>query len=241
MMDRTYNTLFLLQSLDGKISTGDVDDLDVDKDFKRVHGVKEGLPQYYELEKTTDPFSLNSGKVMAKIGVNTRNKEPEKMGCSFIIVDNKPHLTASGMEYLCKWVKTLFLVTTNNAHPAFSLKENYPNLEILYFKDKINFTDLFTKLRGDYQVERVTVQSGGLLNSELLRAGLIDEVSIVIAPCLIGGKDTQSLVGGESLHNDLDLLKIKALKLKSCKILEHSYLHLTYTIINQTIVDENIL
>ncbi|KKT30174.1 MAG: hypothetical protein UW16_C0017G0017, partial [Microgenomates group bacterium GW2011_GWC1_44_10] len=75
-MDRTYNTLFLIQSLDGKISTGDTNFLDVDLDFKRIHGVKEGLSQYYDIEKTTDPFSLNSGKVMAKIGVNLRTAKP---------------------------------------------------------------------------------------------------------------------------------------------------------------------
>lgn len=237
-MDRTYNTLFLLQSLDGKISTGDVDELDVDKDLKRIHGIKEGLSQYYDLEKTTDPFSLNSGKVMAKIGVNTKTNTPEKMGCSFIIVDNKPHLTISGVEYLCKWVKTLFLVTSNQNHPAFSLKESHPNLEVIYFQDKVNFTDLFSKLKGDYLIDRVTIQSGGLLNSELLRAGLIDEISLVIAPCLIGGDKTQSLIGGESLHCELDLLKIKALKLKECKVLEQSYLHLSYTVIDQTVIDK---
>lgn len=236
-MPRTYNTLFLLQSLDGKISTGDIDSLDVDADFKRIHGVKEGLSQYYEIEKTTDPLSLNSGKVMAKIGVNTRTKVPEKMGCSFIIIDNKPHLIAAGVEYLCKWVKTLFLVTTNNAHPAFSLKEKHPNLEVIYFQDKINFTDLFTNLKGKYQVERVTIQSGGLLNSELLRAGLIDEISLVIAPCLIGGTETPSLIGGRSLHGEEDLRKVRTLVLKDCLVLKDSYIHLTYKVVNSTVID----
>src|SRR3989344_9660696 len=118
-MLRNYKTLFLMESLDGKISTGDVDELDVDQDFKRIHGIKEGLPQYYDLEKQTDPFSLNSGRVMAKIGVNTRTEEPTRMGCSFIIIDNKPHLDSNGVRYLSKWVKKLFLVTTNEEHPIF--------------------------------------------------------------------------------------------------------------------------
>jgi len=55
--DRPVTTLFMIESLDGKISTGDVDELDVDKDFKRIVGVKEGLHQYYDLEKQTDLFS----------------------------------------------------------------------------------------------------------------------------------------------------------------------------------------
>ncbi len=44
-------TLFLLISVDGKISTGDTDEMDVDKDYPKIKGIKEGLYQYYDLEK----------------------------------------------------------------------------------------------------------------------------------------------------------------------------------------------
>ena len=57
---KTITTLFMLMSVDGKISTGAVDELDVDRDFPRINGVKEGIYQYYEIEKTTDLWSLNS-------------------------------------------------------------------------------------------------------------------------------------------------------------------------------------
>ena len=53
-MDRPITTLFMLMSLDGKISPGASDALDVDKDFPKIDGLKEGLPQYYEIEQTTD-------------------------------------------------------------------------------------------------------------------------------------------------------------------------------------------
>ena len=49
-----------------KISTGNTDKLDVDKDFPKIRGIKEGLQQYYDIEKTTDLYSLNSGLVQAK-------------------------------------------------------------------------------------------------------------------------------------------------------------------------------
>ena len=57
---KPITTLFMLMSVDGKISTGAVDELDVDREFPRINGVKEGLYQYYEIEKTTDLWSLNS-------------------------------------------------------------------------------------------------------------------------------------------------------------------------------------
>ena len=87
----------MLSSVDGKISTGSTDNLDVDKDFPTISGVKEGLYQYYEIEQTTDLWSLNSGRVQAKIGVNTR-PFPEKSPVSFVIIDNK-HLTERGTVF----------------------------------------------------------------------------------------------------------------------------------------------
>lgn len=237
MKTRSETTLFLIESLDGKISTGSTDNLDVDKDFKRIHGVKEGLHQYYDLEKQTDPFSLNSGRVMAKIGVNDRLDEPKKMGCSFIILDTN-HLTENGITYLAKWVKTLYLVTTNKEHPVYNRKNTFENIEIIEYTGEIDLEDLLTVMYNKYGAERVTLQSRGTLNAQWLRKGLVDHVSIVIAPCLIGGKGTQSLVGGVSLQTEKDLNNIRVLKLVKCDVLENSYIHAVYDVIKDTIIDQ---
>lgn len=44
-MDRPITTLFMLMSLDGKISPGASDDLDVDKDFPKISGLKDFSPK----------------------------------------------------------------------------------------------------------------------------------------------------------------------------------------------------
>ena len=152
-------------SLDGKINSGDSDELDVDRDWCTIDGVKEGLHQYYDIEKTTDWYSLNTGKVMAKIGVNDKKEVPQKIECRFIIIDNKPHLNENGIEYLCNWVEKLFLVTNNKNHPAYNVKDKLDNLNILYY-DEIDFNNMMEDLKKDYQVERITIQSGGTLNCE---------------------------------------------------------------------------
>ena len=79
-MDRPVTTLFMLMSVDGKISTGATDDLDVDKDFPQIPGLREGLHQYYEIEQTTDLWSLNSGRVQPKWGSIPRNR-PKRAPC----------------------------------------------------------------------------------------------------------------------------------------------------------------
>lgn len=163
-------------------------------------GVKEGLHQYYEIEATTDFYSLNTGRVMAKIGVNERNEYHDKVDCRFIIIDNKPHLNEKGIDYLCHWVDRLILVTTNKNHVAFLLQKKY-------------------------NAEAITIQSGGTLNGKFLRENLIDYVNVVIAPLLVGVKDTSTLIDGESIISSKELSKLKALQL------ENSYIQLRYKVL----------
>ena len=235
-MNRPITTLFLLVSADGKISTGDTDVMDTDTDYKKIKGVKEGNKQYYDIELRTDLHTLNSGKVFAKIGMNDKTDEPEKSVVSFIIVDSKPHLNKRGVTYLAKKSKTLYIITANSKHPGFELQKQYPNIRILHYKQKINLADALQKLKKDYGVNRLTIQTGGTMNASWVREGLIDYLSIVIAPVLVGGKTTPTLIDGESLHKQNELFKLKALKLVKVKKLKHSYIHLVYNVISDTVV-----
>lgn len=230
MNNKPITTLFMLESLDGKINSGANDTLDVDKDWCLIPGVKEGLHQYYEIESTTDIYSLNTGRVMVKIGVNEKKEYHPKIDCSFIIIDNKPHLNENGIDYLCHFVKKLILVTTNKNHIAYDLQEKYNNLDILFY-DTLDLNKLLIDLKSKYSVEAITIQSGGTLNGLFLRENLIDYVNIVIAPLLVGGKDTSTLIDGLSIKSTEELKKLKALKLIECNVLEDSYIQLKYKVI----------
>ena len=194
MKEKPITTLFMLESLDGKIS------------------------------------SRNTGRVMAKIGVNERTKYHDKIDCRFIIIDNKPHLNEKGIDYICHWVNKLILVTTNKNHVAYSLREKYDNLDILFYND-LDLKTLLTDMGKKYGAKAITIQSGGTLNGKFLRDNLIDYVNIVIAPLLVGGKDTSTLIDGESIISSKELGKLKALKLIECKQLDDSYIQLKYKVI----------
>lgn len=221
-------TLFMISSLDGKISSGDTDTVDVDQDWKNLKGVKEGLHQYYDLEKKTDIVSFNTGRVMEKIGSNEQKNNPVKIPVTFIFVDNKPHFKKTGLTYFSKRAKKTFIVTTNKNHPAFKAEDN---IEVIYYKKEINFVDLFQKLKKDFKINRMTIQSGGTMNATLLRLGLINKVSLVIAPLLVGGATTSTLIDGEAIHSVKELNKLKPLKLIKAQKLKHSYLHLVYKVL----------
>ena len=225
-MDRPITTLFMLMSVDGKISTGTSDELDVDKDFPKITGVAEGLHQYYEIEQSTDLWSFNTGRVQAKMGVNEKPL-PSKTPVSFVLLDNH-HLTENGVRYFCARSKQTVVITSNPKHPAFSVKED--NLHII-LQEQISLKEALEILNKDYGCDRLTVQSGGTVNGLFLREKLFDFVDIVVAPILIGGKDTSTLIDGQSLESKNELSNLGVLKLIECTALEDSYIRLRYQVI----------
>lgn len=223
---RPITTLFMLMSVDGKISTGKTDSMDVDKDYPKIGGVKEGLDQYYEIEQTTDLWSLNSGRTQAKMGVNNKPM-PDKIPVSFVVIDNT-HLIEHGVRYFCALSKQFILITSNKNHPAFNIPAD--NMGII-LQDELDLSMALSELKTKYNCDRITVQTGGTLNGLLLREKLFDYVDIVVAPILIGGKEVSTLIDGDSLTSSNELSKLGVLKLEECKVLRNSYLRLKYKVI----------
>ncbi|MBR0161233.1 MAG: dihydrofolate reductase family protein [Oscillospiraceae bacterium] len=225
-MDRLITTLFMQMSIDGKISTGSTDEMDVDRDFPKIPGVSEGLHQYYEIEQTTDLWSFNTGRVQAKMGVNEKEL-PAKTPVSFVLLDNH-HLTEHGVKYFCAKSKQAVVITSNSAHPAFCVDAD--NLHIIY-QERPSLGDTLERLKQECGCECLTVQSGGTVNGLFLREKLLDYVDIVVAPVLIGGKDTPTLIDGRSLVSNTELSKLGVLKLIDCSVLQDSYIRLRYEVI----------
>ena len=225
-MNRPITTLFMLMSVDGKISTGSTDELDLDRDFPKILGVREGLHQYYEIEQTTDLWSFNTGRVQNKMGVNEKEMPP-KTPVSFVLLDNH-HLTEHGVRYFCALSKQAVVITSNPAHPAFRVDAD--NLHIIY-QERPSLGAALEQLKKECGCERLTVQSGGTVNGLFLREKLLDYVDIVVAPVLIGGRDTPTLIDGRSLVSTTELSELGPLKLLDCSVLQDSYLRLRYEVI----------
>nr|WP_022749969.1 dihydrofolate reductase family protein [Lachnobacterium bovis] len=153
---------------------------------------------------------------------------PVKTPVSFVLLDNK-HLTEHGVKYFCARSKEFVLITTNRNHPAFNVSEE--NLHIIY-QDELSLEDALIQLRDKYGCERITIQSGGTVNGIFLREKLFDYVDIVVAPVLIGGKETSTLVDGIALTKENELDKLGVLRLLGCEVLENSYVRLRYKVVS---------
>lgn len=102
----------------------------------------------------------------------------------------------------------------------------------IIYQEEQDLRSALVQLKSEYGCDRLTVQSGGTVNGLFLREKLFDYVDLVVAPVLIGGKDTSTLIDGCSLMSHEELSGLGVLKLEDCKVLEDSYLRLRYKVIS---------
>ena len=120
------------------------------------------------------------------------------------------------------------MITSNKDHPAFNVDAD--NLHII-FQEKESLADALKQLKEQFGCERLTVQSGGTVNGLFLREKLFDYVDIVVAPVLIGGKETATLIDGRSLQTKDELSQLGVLRLIEANALQDSYVRLRYRVI----------
>ena len=108
-MDRPKTTLFMLQSLDGKISTGSSWAFDFEKDLPNIEGVGKGLKQFYKIRKDMPFWAFTTGKTQAKFGANVKELS-KKSPVNLVVYDNH-YLTKQGIEWLSSKYGKVVIVT----------------------------------------------------------------------------------------------------------------------------------
>ena len=84
-------------------------------------------------------------------------------------------------------------------------------------RDRVDLADALAILYERYDVRQVRVDSGGILNGVLLRQGLVDEVSVLVYPELVGGVSPRSLFVAPDLTDSADVIKLRLLEASSLR------------------------
>jgi 2,5-diamino-6-(ribosylamino)-4(3H)-pyrimidinone 5'-phosphate reductase len=139
---------------------------------------------------------------------------PERAGW-FVVVDSKGRLR-SGIKEFEGWPgwHTLHLVSRSapDEYLAFLRRTGIPYL--VAGAGQVDLPEVFSKMGMILGIDRIVCTAGSRLNGALLRAGLVDEVSLVLLPALIGGTDTPTLfrspeLGEAEWPTRLELLSVR--------------------------------
>jgi 2,5-diamino-6-(ribosylamino)-4(3H)-pyrimidinone 5'-phosphate reductase len=83
--------------------------------------------------------------------------------------------------------------------------------------DRVDLRTALEELNAWYGVEVVRVDSGGSLNGALLRGGLVDEVSVLIDPCLVGGTTPRSIFQAADLTSTAGVIRLRLVHFEKVK------------------------
>jgi 2,5-diamino-6-(ribosylamino)-4(3H)-pyrimidinone 5'-phosphate reductase len=167
-----------------------------------IKGFPLDLEKYYGITGQYNPGAMLVGSNTARTGIELYGGgTPEEMESDFI----KPRITEEdarpywvipdsrgalqGMLHVfrrfpyCKDVVVLLTEQTPEAYVKYLLERNY---EIIIAGDEhVDFRSALETLHQRYSVSIVLTDSGGNLNSILLKEGLVDEISLIITPYLV--------------------------------------------------------
>lgn len=191
-------------SLDGKIATytGKSKWISSPDSLKYVHHLRQ---RFDAIVVGTHTLTMDNPTLNVRLPKAKRT--PDK-----IILDRKGELDQK---------LNIFQTLENERIFYFShIKRKTPlkNKNILAFqvgskKGKLNLDEILVILK-EHNIFSVLVEGGGQLNASLLEAGLVDKVIFVIAPKIIGGEKSVSVVRGKNIDDLKEAITLKDISLR---------------------------
>ena len=125
-------------------------------------------------------------------------------------------------EYSGKKSRTIEVVTklASKEYLAFLRSMEIPY--IICGDNEINFYDSLVKIKKHFGIDKMVLTGGALIYGAFLKAGLVDEISIVVAPLVSGETNVK-----DSFDTKHELVK-QHFKATQAKILDDGGLHLIY-------------
>ncbi len=164
--------------------------------FKEVDGQAAGMPSDNELGEPAPP---SHGPLLVVTDSRGRVRQ-------WAVIRNQPY-----------WRDAIVLVSASTPEEYLSYLGEEGVEYILTGDEHVDLRKGLEELYSRHGVESVRVDSGGTLNGALLRQGLVDEVSILIDPSLVGGTSPRSIFRAPDLASpdgviDLRLTHVEQLR-----------------------------
>ncbi len=188
--DRPYVICYLAVSLDG-----------------RLDGFAVDLEHYYGIAARFEADAILGGSETSVVAIekyggveNTYDEGPAPARAApgdgrplLAVVDGRGRVRRWSVfqetPYWRGWI-ALLAGSVPDAHREYLASRNVDAL--IVGPDRVDLALALDRLRREYGVRWIRVDSGGRLNGALLRAGLVDEVHLLVCPWLAGGSSPRS-------------------------------------------------
>ena len=197
----------------------------------RIDGYTASIGLYYSLAGTWEVEAMLSGSntiLAAFQGLETAGDaqtapeegteeggdadwaEPKQL---LVVVDSRGQVRNwAALRRQPYWRDAMALCSQSTPHEYLDYLDNEGVAYILTGKDKVDLRAALQELNARFGVQSVRVDSGGVLNGALLRAGLVDEVSVIISPSLAGGITPNSIYQAEDLGSQQGIISLKLIQ-----------------------------
>lgn len=202
---RPYVILNAAMTLDGKIATlSGSSNISGAKDLERVH----------ELRKDCDGIMVGIGTVLAddpRLTIHKIDAKPSDNPVR-IVVDSKCR-TPVDARITNGDAKTI-IAMANEYKDEFKASDKYEILKrkgVKFFFSgdvQVDLKMLMIYLH-EVGIDKLMLEGGSTLNFSMIKAGLIDEISICVAPMVVGGVNAKTFFDGEGFNTMDESVKLK--------------------------------
>ena len=202
---RPYVILNAAMTLDGKIATQiGSSNISGKKDLERVH----------ELRKECDAIMVGIGTVLAddpRLTVHKIDANPDDNPIR-IVVDSKCR-TPMDARITNSDAKTI-IACANEYKDEFKQSEKYETFKergVKFFFSGDGRVDLVALMSYLHEegIDKLMLEGGSTLNFSMIKAGLIDRISICVAPMIVGGANAKTFFDGEGFDMMDDAVKLE--------------------------------
>ncbi|MDE5676122.1 MAG: RibD family protein [Muribaculaceae bacterium] len=226
-MDRPYIICHMVESIDGRIDCGMVDKISGDEYYTTLDTL--GCNASVEGRVTMEHYYALPDRYVAT------DKTPSDRKDTFRASERDDFHICPDTHGTLQWESAAM----EDGRPLLILtSENVPAEYLTYLRDKgisyiatgknnIDLADAMAILKTDFGVERLAVLGGGLINGGFLAAGLIDEVSLLLAPGIDGREGWRAMFDGISDQSRLPT----RLSLQSVERMDNDVLWIKYNVV----------
>ncbi|MBM3123788.1 MAG: 2,5-diamino-6-(ribosylamino)-4(3H)-pyrimidinone 5'-phosphate reductase [Chloroflexi bacterium] len=225
-MDRPYTFINVAMTADGKIDTFERKGASISsaRDKQRVDELRakaDGILVGGRTLLEEDPkLTVKSESLRAERMARGLPPNPAGIGVATVA------MLDPGSEFLTAGPARVVIFTTERTSEEQVANLRARGVEV-YVHDRERI-DLIVMMRTMKRmgIDRLMVEGGGTMNFELIRVGLVDEISVYVAPMIFGGSDAPTLADGLGFPRDAAV----SLQLKNVDQLEDGGVVLRYTL-----------